>query len=105
MKIKVLTLATGLNEILTLRLDGLGLKAEIVDYSRPLLPQIEDANVLINGLGRVDPPIIDRCHKLKMIHQIGTGTDNVDVDYCTSRSIYVANIPKANSVAVAEHTL
>jgi D-3-phosphoglycerate dehydrogenase len=29
----------------------------------------------------------------------------VGVDYCTTRSIYVANIPKANSVAVAEHTL
>ncbi len=40
-----------------------------------------------------------------MIHQIGTGIDNVDIDYCTSRSIYVANVPKANSVAVAEHTL
>jgi D-3-phosphoglycerate dehydrogenase len=40
-----------------------------------------------------------------MIHQIGTGIDNVDVDCCTSRSIYVANVPKANSVAVAEHTL
>lgn len=105
MKIKILTLATGLNEILTLRLGGFGLKAEVVDYSRPLLPQIEDANILINGLGRVDRSIIDMCENLKMIHQIGTGIDNVDVEYCTSRSIYVANIPKANSVAVAEHTL
>jgi D-3-phosphoglycerate dehydrogenase len=105
MNIKILTLATGLNEILTLHLDGIGLKAEVVDYRRPLLPQIEDANILINGLGIVDPSVIDMCHNLKMIHQIGTGIDNVAVDYCTSRSIYVANIPKANSVAVAEHTL
>jgi D-3-phosphoglycerate dehydrogenase len=105
MKIKILTLATGLNEILTLRLEGLGLKAEVVDYSMPLIPQIEDANVLINGLDIVGRSIIDICHKLKMIHQIGTGIDNMDVNYCASRSIYVANIPKANSVAVAEHTL
>jgi D-3-phosphoglycerate dehydrogenase len=105
MKIKILTLATGLNEILTLRLNDIGLKAEVVDYSRPFPPQIEDANILINGLGRVDRSIIDMCDNLKMIHQIGTGIDNVDIEYCTSRSIYVANIPKANSVAVAEHTL
>jgi D-3-phosphoglycerate dehydrogenase len=105
MKIKILSLAFGLNEILTLHLGRVGFKAETVDYSRPLSPQIEDANVLINGLGRVDRSIIDVCHKLRMIHQVGTGIDNVDVDYCTSRSIYVANVPKANSVAVAEHTL
>jgi D-3-phosphoglycerate dehydrogenase / 2-oxoglutarate reductase len=105
MKIKILTMATGLNKILTLRLDGLGLKAEVVDYTRPLLPQIEDANILINGLGIVDRSVIDKCQNLKMIHQIGTGIDNVDVNCCTSRSIYVANIPKANSVAVSEHTL
>jgi D-3-phosphoglycerate dehydrogenase / 2-oxoglutarate reductase len=40
-----------------------------------------------------------------MVHQVGTGIDNVDVEYSTSKSIYVANVPKANSVAVAEHTL
>lgn len=105
MKIKILSLAFGLNEILNLHLDRVGFKAETVNYSKPLLPQIEEADILINGLGRVDRSIIDICHKLRMVHQVGTGIDNVDVDYCTSRSIFVANVPKANSVAVAEHTL
>jgi D-3-phosphoglycerate dehydrogenase len=105
MKIKILSLAFGLNEILNLHLDRVGFKAETVDYSKPLLPQIEEADILINGLGQVDRSIIDVCHKLRMVHQVGTGIDNVDVDYCSSRSIYVANVPKANSVAVAEHTL
>lgn len=105
MKINILTLAFGLDEILSIHLNRVGFKAEVVDYSSPLLPQIEDANVLINGLGKIDWSIIHRCKKLQMIHQIGTGVDNVDIDYCTSRSIYIANVPKANSVAVAEHTL
>lgn len=105
MKIKILSLAFGLNEILNLHLDRVGFKAETVNYSEPLLPQIEEADILINGLGQVDRSIIDICHKLRMVHQVGTGIDNVDVDYCTSRSIFVANVPKANSVAVAEHTL
>jgi D-3-phosphoglycerate dehydrogenase / 2-oxoglutarate reductase len=105
MKIKILSLAFGLNEIVNLHLDRVGFKAETVNYNKPLLPQIEEADILINGLGRLDRSIIDVCHKLRMVHQIGTGIDNIDVDYCTSRSIYVANVPKANSVAVAEHTL
>jgi D-3-phosphoglycerate dehydrogenase len=105
MKIKVLSLAFGLNEILSLHLDRVGFKAETVDYSKQLSPQIEEADILINGLGQVGRSIIDVCHKLRMVHQVGIGIDNVDVDYCTSRSIYVANVPKANSVAVAEHTL
>jgi D-3-phosphoglycerate dehydrogenase / 2-oxoglutarate reductase len=105
MKIKILSLANDLNEILNLHLDRLGFKAETVDYSKPILPQIEEADILINGLGQVDRSFIDACHKLRMVHQIGTGIDNVDVNRCSSRSIYVANVPKANSVAVAEHTL
>jgi len=105
MKIKILSLACGLDEILNLHLDRVGFKAETVNYSNPLLPQIEEADILINGLGQVDRSIIDVCHNLRMVHQVGTGIDNVDVEYCTSRSIFVANVPKANSVAVAEHTL
>jgi D-3-phosphoglycerate dehydrogenase len=56
-------------------------------------------------LGKVDKPIIDACPKLKLVHQVGTGVDNVDIGYCTLKSIYVANIPHINNVSVAEHTL
>lgn len=105
MKVKILSLAHGLNDILSSRLQGIGLRAETVDYSLPLSPQIEDADILVNGLGRVDRALVDSCRRLRMVHMIGTGTDNVDVDYCTSKSIYVANVPKVNAIAVAEHTM
>ena len=39
------------------------------------------------------------------MHQTGIGVDNVDVGYCTSKSIFVANVPLANAVSLAEHTL
>ncbi len=39
------------------------------------------------------------------MQQPGIGIDNVDVSYCTSKSILVANVPLANAVSVAEHTL
>jgi D-3-phosphoglycerate dehydrogenase / 2-oxoglutarate reductase len=56
-------------------------------------------------LGTVDKSIIDSCPNLKLVHQVGIGIDNVDVKYCTSKSIYVANVPHSNHISVAEHTL
>lgn len=105
MKIMILSYAAGLTEILSGKLKEFGLAAERVDYSKPILTQITDADVLVNGLGKVNKPIIDACPKLKLVHQVGTGVDNVDIGYCTLKSIYVANIPHINNVSVAEHTL
>jgi D-3-phosphoglycerate dehydrogenase / 2-oxoglutarate reductase len=105
MKIMILSYAAGLTEILSGKLKEFGLSAERIDYNKPILTQITDADVLVNGLGKVNKPIIDACPKLKLVHQVGTGVDNVDVAYCTLKSIYVANIPHINNVSVAEHTL
>lgn len=105
LKIKILTLAADLEKILSSKLNEIGLVAESVDYNKSLFSQIKDSTVLVNGLGKIDKLIIDACPNLKMIHQIGTGTDMVDVDYCSKKSIFVANVPKNNAVSVAEHTL
>ena len=105
MKVKILTLAVGLKEVLGSKLNAIGLTVEAIDYNQPLLPQLADADVLVNGLGKIDKTIIDACPKLKMIQQIGIGVNNVDVNYCTSKSIYVTNVPKNNAIAVSEFTL
>ena len=105
MIIKILSYAAGLKDILSTKLEEIGLRAETVDYSKALLPQLRDADVLVNGLGTVDKSIIDAVPKLKLVHQVGTGIDNVNVDYCTAKSIFVANVPNMNNVAVAEHTI
>jgi D-3-phosphoglycerate dehydrogenase / 2-oxoglutarate reductase len=104
-KIMILSHAAGLKEILSDKLNQFGLTAEEVDEDKPLIQQIRDADVLVNGLGKVDKSTIDVCPKLRLVHQVGTGIDNVDVDYCKLKSIYVANVPHLNNVAVAEHTL
>jgi D-3-phosphoglycerate dehydrogenase / 2-oxoglutarate reductase len=105
MKIMILSYAASLTEILSSKLKDFGLNAERVDYNNPILPQIRDADVLVNGLGKVDKAIIDACPKLKLVHQIGTGVDNIDIGYCSLKSIYVSNVPHINNVSVAEHTL
>jgi phosphoglycerate dehydrogenase-like enzyme len=80
MKIKILSYAPSLKEILSGKLKEFGLAAERIDYSKPILTQITDADVLVNILGKVNKPIIDACLKLKLVHQIGTEVDNIRED-------------------------
>jgi D-3-phosphoglycerate dehydrogenase / 2-oxoglutarate reductase len=108
MKVKLLTRSPDLNKILISKLNRIGLTDyAIVDYRQQslLLPQLADAEVIVNGFGNIDKTIIDGCPNLQLIQQTGIGIDNVDVSYCTSKSILVANVPLANAVSVAEHTL
>jgi len=108
MKVKLLTRSPDLNKILISKLNQIGLTDyAIVDYRQQslLLPQLADAEVIVNGFGNIDKTIIDGCPNLQLIQQTGIGIDNVDVSYCTSKSILVANVPLANAVSVAEHTL
>jgi D-3-phosphoglycerate dehydrogenase / 2-oxoglutarate reductase len=105
MKIKLLTRSSNLNEILLAKLNQIGLTGETIDYKKPILPQIADAEAMVNGFGIIDKSFIDECPNLQLIQQTGIGIDNVDIRYCTSKSILVANVPLANAVSVAEHTI
>jgi D-3-phosphoglycerate dehydrogenase / 2-oxoglutarate reductase len=105
MKIKLLTRSSDLNEILLTKLNQMRLTGETIDYKKSILSQIEDAEVIVNGFGNIDKSLIDGCPNLELIQQTGIGIDNVDVSYCTSKSILVANVPLANAISVAEHTL
>src|SRR5918912_874737 len=105
MKIKLLTRSSDLNEILLAKLNQMGITGETIDYKKPILPQIADAEVIVNGFGIIDKSFINGCPNLQLIQQTGIGIDNVDIRYCTSKSILVANVPLANAVSVAEHTL
>ena len=105
MNITILSPGYGLMEILTEELSKIGLQATQVDYKKPLLPQITETEILINGLGKIDKDVIDNCHRLKLVQQIGAGTDNIDIEYCTNKAILVANTPATNNISVAEHAL
>ena len=105
MIIKILSYAAGLKDLLSAKLNEIGFTADTVDYSHALLPQLKDADVIVNGLGVIDRSIVDSSTKLKLVHQVGIGIDNVDIDYCTSKSVFVANVPNTNNISVAEHTI
>lgn len=80
------------------------INVEFVNYSEPLIPQIHDSEILINSIDKIDKSLIDSCPNLKLVQQSGIGVDGIDIDYCSEKGIYVANVPMANAISVAEHT-
>ncbi len=77
---------------------------EFINYNQSLIPQVQDADILINSFDKIDKSFIDSCPNLKLVQQSGIGVDGIDIDYCSRKSIYVANVPMANAISVAEHT-
>ena len=70
--------------------------------SRELETVIENADVLIPENETVKLSLLDKAKSLKLI-QTGAGYDNVPIEACTQKGIYVANAAGINAQAVAEH--
>jgi phosphoglycerate dehydrogenase-like enzyme len=66
--------------------------------------QIGDAEVLIPEHAPVGEDLLSLGTRLRLV-QTGAGYDNVDIDACTRRGVYVANARGINARAVAEHVL
>jgi D-3-phosphoglycerate dehydrogenase len=92
-------------EYLDKQIKKIGLDIEFVDCQKPIEPQLDDAKIIVNGFSSIDKSILDACPDLKLVQQSGIGVDGIDVKECTTRGIYVANVPMANAISVAEHTL
>jgi D-3-phosphoglycerate dehydrogenase len=105
MKIKVIMRSVTFQQILDSRLRQHGFSSKLIDMDEPLAPQLTDSQVIVNGFAKIDKSLIDQCPNLQLVHQAGIGYDNIDVAYCRSKSILVANVPLANSISVAEHAL
>jgi len=54
---------------------------------------------------RVDEPLLDHAHNLKIVARAGVGIDNVDVDCASRKGIIVVNAPFGNVNSAAEHTM
>ena len=66
---------------------------------------VADADALLVRSACCDMEIIDAAKKLKVIGNHGVGVDNIDIDYCTKKGIWVTNAPLSNTISVAEHTM
>ena len=61
--------------------------------------------IIIRSRISIDKVFLDNCEKLKFIARIGSGTENIDVEYCRSKQITIISTPEGNSNAVGEHAL
>jgi D-3-phosphoglycerate dehydrogenase len=87
------------------KLKEYNLEINYVDINKELIPQLAQAQIVVNGFHKIDKSVIESCPNLKLVQQSGIGVDNIDIKHCTSKGIYVANVPLANAISVAEHTL
>lgn len=62
----------------------------------------EDAVGVIVGVETVDRKYIDAHPKMKAVVKFGVGTDNIDVEYCKEKGIFVGRCVGTNSRSVAE---
>lgn len=65
---------------------------------------ISEANVLIPEHIQVNEELLNKAHNLKFV-QTGAGFDNVDIEACTKKNIWVSNAAGVNANAVAEHIM
>ena len=58
--------------------------------------------LLIRSKTTVNPELLAKAPKLKLVIRGGVGMDNVDKKACAEKGVKAVNTPKASSVAVAE---
>jgi len=61
--------------------------------------------IIIRSRISIDKNFIDKCKNLKFIARIGSGIENIDVDYAKQKGIQIISTPEGNSNAVGEHAL
>jgi D-3-phosphoglycerate dehydrogenase len=70
-----------------------------------MIELISEVDAIIVGVDPLDQDVLSHARQLKVIAKYGVGTDNIDVDYATSRGIPITVTQGANVDAVADYTL
>ena len=63
--------------------------------------RIADANIVVANKSPMNESTMKDAKQVKMICQLSTGYDNVDIEYCKNRGIHVANARNYSTAAVA----
>lgn len=90
------------------RFEALGYLVDVIpEIERyELLQIIADYTILIiTTYTKVDAELIDKATNLKIVGRVGSGMENVDVEYCKTKNIVCVNSPEGNGNAVGEHCL
>lgn len=81
---------------------------EVTEYANTLTPQvaerIKDAQIIVANKVKLNEETLKDAPDVKLICLFATGYDNVDLEYCSSRGIKVANMRDYSTPAVVQHT-
>lgn len=66
--------------------------------------KVKDADIIVANKAPMNEETLKDASKVKLICEFATGYDNVDLDYCKSRGIRVANVVNYSTDAVVQHT-
>ena len=90
------------------RFESLGFLVDVFEEieRENLLEIIPNYSILIiTTYTKVDQQLIDKAINLKIVGRVGSGMENVDINYCKSKNIVCVNSPEGNGNAVGEHCL
>ena len=69
------------------------------------IQRVKDADVIIVNKVKMTKEVVENAPNLKLICETATGYDNIDIAYCNSRGIKVANTPAYSTPCVAQVTI
>ena len=61
--------------------------------------------IIIRSRFTIDKTFLNAATNLKFIGRVGAGLENIDVEYATSKGVFLIAAPEGNRNAVGEHTL
>jgi D-3-phosphoglycerate dehydrogenase len=100
-----------IDKVHSVLMERLQIAGHSCDYAPDISPKAV-AEVLKNYDGlilrskiKVNKNFIDTQPQLKIIGRVGSGMENIDVEYAQSRGIICLNSPEGNRDAVAEHAV
>ncbi|MCO5229778.1 MAG: NAD(P)-binding domain-containing protein [Chitinophagales bacterium] len=108
MSAQILITAKEVHELIPLELTSMGYTVHhLPEPSESELIDIISAyeGLIITTYTQVNKNIIDKASQLKFIGRVGSGLENVDIEYAESKRIKVLSSPEGNCNAVGEHTL
>jgi D-3-phosphoglycerate dehydrogenase / 2-oxoglutarate reductase len=79
--------------------------SEAFDPPAVIYRSVAEADIIVTEFCPVPRKMIDACPRLKIIGILRAGTENVNVEYATSKGILVYNTPGRNADAVADFTV
>ena len=89
-------------------MDAIGELGEMTVYlnttAEDVKEKITDAEIIVANKAPLNEDTLKGAGQVKLICEFATGYDNVDLEYCKSRGIKVANVVNYSTDAVSQHT-